>query len=69
MSELDITEMLTLRGRTALVLGGGRGIGNGIAKGLAKAGAAVIIASRNLQTCEHAVEELKEAYGVQKRCL
>lgn len=39
---------IDLAGRTALVLGGNKGIGFGIAEGLAKAGARVVLTSRTL---------------------
>jgi NAD(P)-dependent dehydrogenase (short-subunit alcohol dehydrogenase family) len=44
MSYLD--ELFSLKGKTALVTGGGRGIGQVVAAGLAKAGAEVAIISR-----------------------
>lgn len=51
-------ELFDLTGRTALVTGGGRGIGRHIAMGLAEAGAQVLIASRKRDACEDTVREI-----------
>jgi gluconate 5-dehydrogenase len=58
---VQVRELFDLTGRTALVTGGGRGIGRHIALGLAEAGADVFVASRKLGNCEtvaRAVEKL-----------
>lgn len=54
--------LFDLRGCTALVTGGGRGIGRHVAIGLAEAGADVIVASRKLDRCRETVEAI-EACG------
>ncbi|MBO9523104.1 MAG: SDR family oxidoreductase [Nocardioidaceae bacterium] len=50
--------LFDLTGRTALVTGGGRGIGRMAALGLLQAGARVLIASRKLADCEATAAEL-----------
>lgn len=52
------------RGKTALVTGGGRGIGRRTALGFARLGANVIIASRSLENLEPTSHEI-EALGVE----
>jgi 2-deoxy-D-gluconate 3-dehydrogenase len=48
-----------LKGKVAIVTGGNGGIGLGMARGLAGAGARVIVAARNEQKSNGAVEELR----------
>ncbi len=49
---------LSLTGKTALVTGGGRGIGKAITQHLAQAGANIVIASRKLANLEATAREL-----------
>lgn len=53
-----------LEGRTALVTGGGMGVGQGIARALAAEGAAVMIAQRGLDGAEAEAAYLRDTYGV-----
>ena len=57
-----LQRLFGLSGKTALVTGGGQGIGRMIAQGLLEAGATVYIASRKLDQCEQTARELSQ-YG------
>lgn len=53
--------MTRLAGRTAVVTGGGRGIGRAVARSLAEAGAAVVVSARTEEEIESVASELREA--------
>lgn len=54
----------TLKGRSALVTGGGQGVGQGIARALAAEGADVMIAQRGLEAADAEALHLRATYGV-----
>ncbi len=53
-------DLFSVRGKTAVVTGGSRGIGFMIAQGLVEAGAQVVISARKLDACRQAAVELTE---------
>jgi len=64
MSEISILEQFKLNGKTALIVGGNRGLGLAMAKALAEAGANISIAARDEKTNKTAEELLRSTYGV-----
>ncbi|HEX3759096.1 MAG TPA: SDR family oxidoreductase [Kofleriaceae bacterium] len=60
---MDTTNLFSLRGKTALVTGGSRGIGKMIAEGFLAQGAKVYISSRKADACRETAEELSRGGG------
>ncbi|MBP3730824.1 MAG: SDR family oxidoreductase [Mailhella sp.] len=62
--------MFSIKGKTALITGSGRGIGYAIAEALASQGASIILSDINVQLVKESAEKLQQAYpDVQVRYL
>jgi NAD(P)-dependent dehydrogenase (short-subunit alcohol dehydrogenase family) len=59
-----VTALFDLSGSTAIVTGGGSGIGRQMAEGLAEAGANLVLCARKAERCEQAAAEIAEQHGV-----
>jgi NAD(P)-dependent dehydrogenase (short-subunit alcohol dehydrogenase family) len=57
---INVSELFSIAGKTALVTGGSRGIGLMIARGYVEAGAKVYISSRKKEVCDETARELSE---------
>jgi NAD(P)-dependent dehydrogenase (short-subunit alcohol dehydrogenase family) len=57
------SDLFNLTGRVALVTGGSKGLGKAMARGLAEAGADVVIASRNADELNAALDEILAGTG------
>jgi NAD(P)-dependent dehydrogenase (short-subunit alcohol dehydrogenase family) len=57
---MDPVELFSIRGKTAVVTGGSRGIGKMIATGLVSAGARVYICARKADACDATAAELSK---------
>ena len=57
---MDVLSKFRLCGKTAIVTGGGQGLGRELAMGLAEAGADVVVAQRRVEVAEETVEEIRK---------
>ena len=64
-----MNDIFSLKGKKAVVIGGGGGIGQEISKGLAFYGADVVIASRTMATLEKAASQIEVEIGKKVICL
>ncbi|MFJ7953202.1 SDR family oxidoreductase [Lysinibacillus sp. NPDC096418] len=65
---MSVLELFSLKGKTAIVTGGGSGLGAQIAQGFAEAGANIVLCSRKVEMCEEVATELANL-GVQTLAL
>lgn len=65
---MSLKQLFDLTGQTAIVTGGGSGLGRVMALALAEAGANVVVCSRRLEVCEEVVKEI-DALGKQALAL
>ncbi|KYC86040.1 MAG: SDR family oxidoreductase [Weizmannia coagulans] len=65
---MNVLELFSLKGKTAIVTGGGRGLGEQIARAFAEAGADVVLCSRKKAACEEAAARI-ESLGVKALAL
>ncbi|GIO22557.1 SDR family oxidoreductase [Oceanobacillus sp. J11TS1] len=57
---MHVHELFDLTGKTAIITGGGRGLGKQIAEGFAEAGANIVVCSRKEENCTEASKELQK---------
>jgi len=57
---VNARDLFDLSGKTAIVTGGGSGIGRQMAQALAEAGASLVLCARKVERCEQAAAELEQ---------
>ena len=57
---MDMSTLFSLKGRSALITGGSRGIGRMIAEGFVQSGVRVYITARKAEACDGTAAELSE---------
>lgn len=57
---MRVQELFDLTNKTAIVTGGGRGLGEQIARAFAEAGANVVLCSRKVEACQAVCDELQK---------
>ncbi|MED3871092.1 MULTISPECIES: SDR family oxidoreductase [Priestia] len=55
---MHIKDLFDLTGKTAIITGGGRGLGEQMAEGLAEAGANIVLCSRKKEACQQVADRL-----------
>lgn len=57
---MSVLDMFNLKGKVAVITGGGSGLGLQMATALAEAGASIVLASRRLELCQQYADELSK---------
>ncbi|PTL39257.1 SDR family oxidoreductase [Alkalicoccus saliphilus] len=57
---MHIQKLFNLKDKTAIITGGGRGLGEQIAKAYAEAGANIVLCSRKVEACQKVSDELQK---------
>lgn len=65
---MSIWDWFSLKGRTACITGGSRGLGRSMAEALAQAGADLVLVGRDSETLQQTGKEL-EQFGQQVKCI
>ncbi|MRX72241.1 glucose 1-dehydrogenase [Bacillus lacus] len=60
---MNALELFHLNGKTAIVTGGGRGLGEQLAEALAEAGANIVLCSRKVEACQEVADRLQKQTG------
>jgi NAD(P)-dependent dehydrogenase (short-subunit alcohol dehydrogenase family) len=60
---MTVLDLFRLDGRTAIVTGAGRGLGEYMAEALAEAGASVVLCSRKLEACQGVADRIVQRGG------
>lgn len=66
---MHVKDLFTIKGKIALITGGGSGLGAQMAAALAEAGADVALAARKIERCRTAAEKIREEAGVRTMAL
>ncbi len=62
---LSVKELFDIKGKTAVITGGSKGLGAQCADALAEMGCNVVIAARKIEGCQKLCDELEKKYGIQ----
>lgn len=66
---MGIQQLFDLTGKTAVITGGGRGLGAQMAEAFAEAGANLVLCSRKKEACEEIATQLETQYGIKALAL